>query len=478
MNIGELVAKGGAFFLKKKLSAVQQVFDAAPAADKAAFQYSVSGAPTSLQRLQSLLRTRPISSPILMLLPVTVTEGAAGAGPATATVRIVPWNGVTPQTATAFNSPYLWVYNASQITEVGLQLTMSSQEKFLFKAPVFATNAGGMGVQILRFQFDGQAFEILHSGQTMYYGIADGLAMTNGAVTVGVGSGSAAAWTKFDFGSRGLRTVTLHIFGRIGSIAVGANDSISAAPDDTGIKAVLHGDSYYTTAGQYGVGPGIEACLAAGITTFWGSGWGGTGYLQNGSGGAMNANTAFPELKNVPACDLWQVSLGINDQNANMPGLQSAVNTYFASVRAQFPGAVISANGPWCPKESQSYGATKYPQIRDAIKTGIQTVAGPWAFVDNLTGTWLNSAGATGSAPTASTSSTTAVNGGPSVNSGGQTPPQVGTWQTGEGYAGAPTGKGNGDLYVVADQTHPTAGGVTYLGRQIAEGWRKAILAL
>lgn len=44
MNIGELVAKGGAFFLKKKLSAVQQVFDAAPAGEKAAFQSSVSGA--------------------------------------------------------------------------------------------------------------------------------------------------------------------------------------------------------------------------------------------------------------------------------------------------------------------------------------------------------------------------------------------------------------------------------------------------
>lgn len=43
MNIGELVAKGGAFFLKKKLSAVQQVFDAAPAGEKAAFQSSVSG---------------------------------------------------------------------------------------------------------------------------------------------------------------------------------------------------------------------------------------------------------------------------------------------------------------------------------------------------------------------------------------------------------------------------------------------------
>lgn len=43
MNFGELVAKGGALFLKKKLSAVQAVYDAAPAGEKAAFQASVSG---------------------------------------------------------------------------------------------------------------------------------------------------------------------------------------------------------------------------------------------------------------------------------------------------------------------------------------------------------------------------------------------------------------------------------------------------
>lgn len=42
MNFGELVAKGGALFLKKKLSAVQAVYDAAPVGEKAAFQSSVS----------------------------------------------------------------------------------------------------------------------------------------------------------------------------------------------------------------------------------------------------------------------------------------------------------------------------------------------------------------------------------------------------------------------------------------------------
>lgn len=50
MNFGELIAKGGAIFLRKKLSAVQGVFDAAPAGEKAAFQASVSGGWNADQR--------------------------------------------------------------------------------------------------------------------------------------------------------------------------------------------------------------------------------------------------------------------------------------------------------------------------------------------------------------------------------------------------------------------------------------------
>lgn len=51
MNVGELVAKGGAFFLKKKLSAVQAVYYAASASDKSAFQASVSGARGAMRRV-------------------------------------------------------------------------------------------------------------------------------------------------------------------------------------------------------------------------------------------------------------------------------------------------------------------------------------------------------------------------------------------------------------------------------------------
>lgn len=43
MNFGDLIAKGGPLFLRKKLSAVQQVFDEAPAGEKATFQALVLG---------------------------------------------------------------------------------------------------------------------------------------------------------------------------------------------------------------------------------------------------------------------------------------------------------------------------------------------------------------------------------------------------------------------------------------------------
>lgn len=44
MNFSDLIAKGGAFFAKRKLSDIQKIYDAGSAAEKAAFKASVSGA--------------------------------------------------------------------------------------------------------------------------------------------------------------------------------------------------------------------------------------------------------------------------------------------------------------------------------------------------------------------------------------------------------------------------------------------------
>ena len=112
---------------------------------------------------------------------------------------------------------------------------------------------------------------------------------------------------------------------------------------------------------------------------------------------------------------------------------------------------MLAAIGPWQPK------VDFFPEVArdkaDTIRGALQAVAGPWIFIDNLRGGWINSAGAQ-----------QAADGIP--------------WQTGTGNLGNPKGDGNGDLYVSADGTHPTEAGSRYLGSRLAENLQAAILAL
>lgn len=356
-------------------------------------------------------------------------------------------------------------------------ITMSGQEKFLMSTPVFPSNVGGLGMTCISFEFDGQDLEILHYGQLQFFGISNGKSFSASAISSG--TASVSSWTRIAFGSREVRSIRIYVLGQVGSVAIGANDSISPVDSSRDISVVLHGDSYFTTTAERlpALGPGGEAALRCGFENMWGSGWGGAAYYY--AGPSANANTAFADLSRVESCDIWHCSLGINETRAGVgaANFDAAVLQYYTAVRATFPNAVISATGPWAPTESSSKTANR-TDISDAVLTQLRKISGPWVFVDNLRGTWENSSGKTGVAKVSSTSSTTSVNGGPSVNSGMQSPAQVGTWQTGEGKVGGTTGKGNGDLYVGADGTHPSPSGVTYLGSMIARGWRDSILAL
>jgi lysophospholipase L1-like esterase len=73
--------------------------------------------------------------------------------------------------------------------------------------------------------------------------------------------------------------------------------------------------------------------------------------------------------------------------------------------------------------------------------------------VDNLSGGWVNSAGAqdlgTGTA-----------------------------WQTGTGTEATPKGDGNGDLYLSGDGTHPNEAGVVYLAGRLALAIKQGLATL
>jgi len=133
-------------------------------------------------------------------------------------------------------------------------------------------------------------------------------------------------------------------------------------------------------------------------------------------------------------------------------GFETAVNTYFTDLRTALPGTVLAAMGPWAPVESIPVNAVARSKA-DTILSVMQTIDGPWIFLDNLNGSWINSAGM-------------------------RTPAATSGWQTGTGNVRRPTGVGNGDLYVSADGTHATPAGCLYLGQVIAAQLRAAILAL
>jgi lysophospholipase L1-like esterase len=146
------------------------------------------------------------------------------------------------------------------------------------------------------------------------------------------------------------------------------------------------------------------------------------------------------------------VQAGIND-----PG-GAATNTGMASVftalRAALPSALIVAQTPWAP--SQTAGANaggKYQSMRTNLYSVMAGLAGPWILIDSLAGTWSTSKGTSSGAAT-------------------------GPWQTGDGNVGAPTGTGNGDIWVSADGTHPTAAGYKGLGELFAASYKPAVASM
>jgi lysophospholipase L1-like esterase len=226
--------------------------------------------------------------------------------------------------------------------------------------------------------------------------------------------------------------------------------------DSYGGGASLHwGDS----------GPFWEAAALLGIPHLDRNAIGGTGYAPNNNGDQQRdpANAFGGRLADtvITQPDLFITSGGINDNNGGAApplyatnaearaGFDRAVHDYFVQARRLLPDSVLVATGPWHPNELREVSARL--DMTDTIHAALAQVAGPWVFVDNLRGGWINSSGA--SASTA-------------------------PWQTGTGNSAAPTGDGNGDRYLAADGVHPNTEGCVYLGRQLADHLRPAILAL
>ena len=434
----------------------------------------------------ALLNTTP---PTVATAGITVTQGAAqSADPSLGSdALIVPaprGRGVNPNPETLATVPDVWGYRRDTWKQSTVGYIGSADSNGSWYVPVAqwhdAATLRAFGVCGVHFTFTGRVIEVLFAGTDVQATLlADGEyvapAFINTELTagvLGVPLNAPNAYVRFDFGSSATRRVSLYAISSQGPCALAIGNQDMLAPWDRSSEPSFCAitDSYGQARGVnfYTGGPFWEAAALLGVPHLDLNAIGGTGYASNtGSNDARNAGNAFVARVAegaVTAPDLVLTAGGINDNNsAATPPLYAtaaeakasfdeAVAKYFRDLRTALPNAVLAAMGPWAPVESMPVDAVAESKA-DTILAGLRSIAGPWVFLDNLHGGWINSAGV-------------------SVTGTGR------GWQSGTGNVGRPRGDGNGDVYVSADGVHPTPAGCEYLGAIIASQLRAAILAL
>jgi lysophospholipase L1-like esterase len=163
-----------------------------------------------------------------------------------------------------------------------------------------------------------------------------------------------------------------------------------------------------------------------GFQDFVNAGVGSTGWLANGSYTNIGTRLATDVIAHKPTDVIF--TLGHNDTGFTNAAITTQVQTVLARTRAALPNLInLIVTGPLF--------ANGTPGVYTAMNAAIQAgcVASGVTFIDTVANPIF----------------------------------------TGTGYAGAPTGVGNADLYIAADSTHPNDGGSTWLGHQLAQRIRK-----
>ena len=439
---------------------------------------------TSLDRLKAALRRAPLTT---ASRPVDVSQGLAvspvsslGSGAVFYPSLVDYPASVDPLQPTLLNLPQVWGFRRDR-WEVHGGFAGYSGGKATFPVALAyraAATLDSNGVCGLHFIFDGSAFEILFAGSNVWATlIADGQYMAAEIIHTSLSGGVPGAalsvddtLTRFDFGSAATRHVSVYAVCTRGPAAIVMDPNDHLQPwDRSGEPSVaVMADSYGGGTGpNWRGGPFLEAAARLGIPHLDIDAVGGTGYWLNAASDDLrNAGNAFrarlPSIVDAHS-DLFLTAGGLNDNNAfaqpptfptagdALAGFNAAVAAYYRDLRVALPGAVLASVGPWAPNASDP----TYVMARskaDTIKAALQTVGGPWIFLDNLDGSWVTSTGA-------------------------QALP-AGPWQTGTGTSTAPNGTGNGDLYMSADGVHPNQAGFGYLGQRLASDLRAALLAM
>lgn len=431
--------------------------------------------PTSpaLQRLKAALQQPP---PSANSTPLTVTQGLQNSAVSSfgADALIYPPLGTPGQSLASI--PQVWGHQR----ELWVRLSgavIEGHEVFPVQRAHPGATMNSVGVCGLHFEFDGAAFEMLFAGSDATITlVVDGQYMASERIRTTLSGGVAGVplsapntFVRFDLGARARRRVSIYAWSSQGpcALATAAGDSLQPWDRSGEASFAAMADSYGGAVGpHWRGGPFWEAAALLGIPNIDLDAIGGTGYAPNaGNPDTLNPGNAFAArlATGVDAKpDLFLTAGGINDNNsvaappyatgaAAQAGFDAAVTRYYGDLRLALPDAVLVAMGPWAPRQSTPTHPVAQSKA-DAVKAALQAVGGPWVFLDNLNGGWVNSAGASAAAS--------------------------GPWQTGTGHSAAPAGDGNGDLYLVADGVHPNEAGCLYLGTRIAAELRAALQAM
>lgn len=434
--------------------------------------------PTPLSRLKAALLNAPLTR---ASRSVNVTQGESNSVASSLGSDAVFYPPlINPERHSLMTIPQVWGHRRDRWElHGGFPGTSGGHPTYPVALPYrSASTLDSNGVCGLHFIFDGPAFEILFSGAGVWVSlVVDGQYMAPGIIRTTLNDGVAGApldaydaLLRFDFGRAATRHISVYAVSSRGPCAIVTGRNHSITPwDRSGEASVgVMADSYGGGAGpDWRGGAYWEAAARLGIPHLDLDSAGGTGYAINtGNADSLDPGNAFrarlPSIVDARP-DLFITAGGINDNNAfaipptfptgadALASFNAAVTDYYRELRSRLPDSVLASIGPWSPNASFSTHVMARSKA-DTIKAALQAVGGPWVFIDNLEGTWVNSAGASA--------------------------PPTGPWQTGTGTSAAPNGTGNGDLYLSHDGVHPNPAGFGYLGSRIATDLRAALMAM
>jgi lysophospholipase L1-like esterase len=282
-------------------------------------------------------------------------------------------------------------------------------------------------IQIFRFKTDAPIVEltgvIADGVATVLTLIVDGELVPTKVLSSdrGNGGGWNVGTVRIDFGARRFRDVWIETTIHLAYLKVGQIDYLLPVDDANDVQITVIGDSYLQARSEvFGNGAAIALSAAArlGIRKVATDAIGGTGYWNS----AGDTGSLIDRLAGHAAdgSDIYLVMAGINDYGdidststlrwPTTEQYESGVHGYFEGLRSARPNALIVATAPFCPvppmsDASQLIGspATNARGIGDnlykaaVVKEALQSIVGPWIYIDVLMGTgWLNSSGAVG----------------------------------------------------------------------------------